>query len=458
MPNYGVPPEDRHLQYQSHSLSHSPQQATPTFPQQSFQHHYSQLSNSFTAHPHIPGRAGAEPLPQQSYPSQPGQFAARPPPTTVPPTPVDTPRSPTSNPFGARPSSEYDGFSFDRDGVSHTQLGHTPSQNQGPTHQNLGMQPSFHAHQGVPPQYARVPHALAVQNQLHTASRGSPHAVPHGLSLSQSLPLESLLPQWDPTESLFPDMSDTHDFYLSSDLANPSLESINESVGHNLHHIANPFSSDEPFFPPPPIRTDFIALFTPSFSDAVSDYSDTSESSRYNQRNKSNSSIGASPQTSKITKKPSFSRKTSLPRLPKAVDPGISPLINNYINLNLNGPARSDLLASSRSEDHPISRKSSRMSLSEAAAATLVVVGPKKHTRRKLNPRSRNGCWICRIKHLKCNEERPVCLGCKKYGLECDYSAEKPGYVTDKVLRQEKLQQIARPRNKPKTDELVRLV
>lgn len=64
---------------------------------------------------------------------------------------------------------------------------------------------------------------------------------------------------------------------------------------------------------------------------------------------------------------------------------------------------------------------------------------PKKHTRRRLLPRSKSGCWICRIKHLKCDESRPICSLCLKFDLECDYSIEKPPYVLNPALRQEKL-------------------
>lgn len=77
----------------------------------------------------------------------------------------------------------------------------------------------------------------------------------------------------------------------------------------------------------------------------------------------------------------------------------------------------------------------------------------KKHTRRRLLPRSKKGCWICRIKHLKCDEVTPICGGCAKFGLQCDYSSEKPAYVTDKILRQEKLTEVSliRKRNQAKT-------
>ncbi|ODV81012.1 uncharacterized protein CANTADRAFT_4996 [Suhomyces tanzawaensis NRRL Y-17324] len=76
---------------------------------------------------------------------------------------------------------------------------------------------------------------------------------------------------------------------------------------------------------------------------------------------------------------------------------------------------------------------------------------PKKYTRRRLLPRSKNGCWICRIKHLKCDEKRPVCTSCVKFGIECDYSAEKPAYVTDKNLRKEKLTSITLVRKQKQT-------
>ncbi|KAI5963546.1 uncharacterized protein KGF55_002426 [Candida pseudojiufengensis] len=67
----------------------------------------------------------------------------------------------------------------------------------------------------------------------------------------------------------------------------------------------------------------------------------------------------------------------------------------------------------------------------------------KKYTRRRLLPRSKKGCWICRIKHLKCDENQPICGGCFKYGLKCDYNLLKPDYVVDKFKRKEKLNEIS---------------
>lgn len=72
----------------------------------------------------------------------------------------------------------------------------------------------------------------------------------------------------------------------------------------------------------------------------------------------------------------------------------------------------------------------------------------KKYTRRRLLPRSKNGCWICRIKHLKCDEVRPACASCIKFGIQCDYSPEKPEYVVNKELKKQKLIEITMTRKR----------
>jgi hypothetical protein len=36
--------------------------------------------------------------------------------------------------------------------------------------------------------------------------------------------------------------------------------------------------------------------------------------------------------------------------------------------------------------------------------------------------RSRNGCWPCKSKKVKCGEEKPRCLNCERGGIPCDYS------------------------------------
>ncbi|TLS27644.1 hypothetical protein PpBr36_05218 [Pyricularia pennisetigena] len=36
--------------------------------------------------------------------------------------------------------------------------------------------------------------------------------------------------------------------------------------------------------------------------------------------------------------------------------------------------------------------------------------------------RSRNGCWPCKSRKIKCDEARPICTNCSKASLACDYS------------------------------------
>lgn len=66
----------------------------------------------------------------------------------------------------------------------------------------------------------------------------------------------------------------------------------------------------------------------------------------------------------------------------------------------------------------------------------------KKYTRKNIMARSKKGCWICRIKHVKCDERKPSCHKCIRFDIECDYSPERPDYVTDREIRRKKLDSI----------------
>ncbi|KAI0404933.1 fungal-specific transcription factor domain-containing protein [Xylaria palmicola] len=47
---------------------------------------------------------------------------------------------------------------------------------------------------------------------------------------------------------------------------------------------------------------------------------------------------------------------------------------------------------------------------------------PKRPGAPEPKRRSRNGCWPCKNRKIKCGEERPVCLNCQRTGEKCDYS------------------------------------
>lgn len=49
---------------------------------------------------------------------------------------------------------------------------------------------------------------------------------------------------------------------------------------------------------------------------------------------------------------------------------------------------------------------------------------PPEQRTKKCGPRSRSGCWTCRNKKVKCDEERPLCNRCRRLRLQCDYSPQ----------------------------------
>lgn len=62
--------------------------------------------------------------------------------------------------------------------------------------------------------------------------------------------------------------------------------------------------------------------------------------------------------------------------------------------------------------------------------------------KKKIGPRSKSGCWTCRVRHKACPEERPQCTQCSRLNLRCDYSSTRPKYMTDPVLQANKLKEI----------------
>ncbi|KAI0206420.1 fungal-specific transcription factor domain-containing protein [Astrocystis sublimbata] len=56
----------------------------------------------------------------------------------------------------------------------------------------------------------------------------------------------------------------------------------------------------------------------------------------------------------------------------------------------------------------------------------------------KTSHRSFNGCWTCRLRRKKCDEQHPVCDGCDALNLTCYYDQEKPSWM-DGGARQEEM-------------------
>lgn len=62
--------------------------------------------------------------------------------------------------------------------------------------------------------------------------------------------------------------------------------------------------------------------------------------------------------------------------------------------------------------------------------------------KKKIGPRSKSGCWTCRVRHKACPEERPTCSQCSRLNLDCDYSSVRPTYMVDPILQANKLKEI----------------
>ncbi|KAH7128328.1 hypothetical protein B0J11DRAFT_268343 [Dendryphion nanum] len=55
----------------------------------------------------------------------------------------------------------------------------------------------------------------------------------------------------------------------------------------------------------------------------------------------------------------------------------------------------------------------------------------KSSKTRKAHKKSRNGCLPCKLRHVKCDEVKPACVNCDKYGSKCEYPLPKKRISTE---------------------------
>ncbi|PVH74874.1 hypothetical protein DL98DRAFT_428589, partial [Cadophora sp. DSE1049] len=41
-------------------------------------------------------------------------------------------------------------------------------------------------------------------------------------------------------------------------------------------------------------------------------------------------------------------------------------------------------------------------------------------SKRRSNPKVKTGCFTCKVRRVKCGEEKPACFRCLKLGVDCD--------------------------------------
>lgn len=137
------------------------------------------------------------------------------------------------------------------------------------------------------------------------------------------------------------------------------------------------------------------------------------------------------------------------PKVPPAGKP--SPTENSKQNKALTNGL--EIPKKKQSMSHPTRKKNSPPEHKEKPPAKptleningkLVKVRVDKNRKKVLVlPRSKNGCWTCRIRKKKCSEEKPHCFQCLKLDLECDgYGIEKPNFMMNVELQKEKLNHI----------------
>ncbi|VUC37975.1 unnamed protein product [Clonostachys rosea] len=85
-------------------------------------------------------------------------------------------------------------------------------------------------------------------------------------------------------------------------------------------------------------------------------------------------------------------------------------------------------------------------SADEAAYASPIRPGVGRNA-----PRSKNGCYTCRKKKVKCGEERPQCARCIRLKLLCDYNPRKR---KSKKMAKQALELIQRPKSRRYGPEL----
>ena len=79
--------------------------------------------------------------------------------------------------------------------------------------------------------------------------------------------------------------------------------------------------------------------------------------------------------------------------------------------------------ASRQSQDPlPIIAPKQKQPSKPNSSSSLSYSGARTSKTMRVPPRSRYGCWTCRLRKVKCDEGRPKCTPCTRLGHQCDYS------------------------------------
>ncbi|KAI0167953.1 hypothetical protein BJ166DRAFT_496224 [Pestalotiopsis sp. NC0098] len=75
-------------------------------------------------------------------------------------------------------------------------------------------------------------------------------------------------------------------------------------------------------------------------------------------------------------------------------------------------------------------------------AGIIIMTEPEtaRQRQRKFHRRSRNGCTVCKRKHIRCDERRPICTYCLRHGGECVFTDAGPAMPNSRDVSSEEPQ------------------
>jgi hypothetical protein len=134
---------------------------------------------------------------------------------------------------------------------------------------------------------------------------------------------------------------------------------------------------------------------------------------------------------------PSFNKLLIERPVERTKEPSVAlPKLRERKEINYTEPTKIPFLA----DETP---RSQRREMRRSKKSDIINFPPSRRSRPCIMPRSKNGCWTCRIRKKKCTEERPHCQACINLGLECDgYELVKPAFMRDAMTQRRRLDAI----------------
>lgn len=154
----------------------------------------------------------------------------------------------------------------------------------------------------------------------------------------------------------------------------------------------------------------------------------------------------------KTLKKPALTDKTNMMKI---IDPNTIKNVPDDILFSTSS-YKDDLEENNEDEDYEEEYQPNRQTRSRRNFLNSKMGELNIEKKKKRGLRSKKGCWTCRVRHKACPENKPICGQCERLKLECDYSIERPAYMTNTTLQTAKLKEIRHITSKQKKINFLR--